>query len=86
MHMELAIFFCHNVNFYKHLVKFYLSKEQTMERTAAVSAKCFYVKQNVRRKIKDKKVVSTFVSILKDCLTLSAVILIGATLTVLLGS
>jgi hypothetical protein len=57
-----------------------------MERTAAVSAECLYVKRNVRREIIDKKAVSIFVNILKDCLTLSAVILIGAVLTVLLGS
>ena len=53
-----------------------------MERIATVSTKCLFVKRSVR----DKKAASTVVDILKDCLTLSAVILIGAVLTVLLGS
>ena len=57
-----------------------------MGQIAVVSSECFFVKRNVRRGIVDKKTASTFANILKDCLTLSVVIMTGAALTFLLGS
>jgi len=56
-----------------------------MERNAAISYECFFVDRNGRQEIMDKKAVATFLNILKDCLVMSVVIMIGAALTLLLG-
>ena len=57
-----------------------------MERTATVSTQWFFVKRNARREVMEKKTISLFAGILKECLTLSVVIMLGAVLTFLLGS
>jgi hypothetical protein len=56
-----------------------------MERIAAVTSECFFVNRNGQREIMDKKAVTSFLNILKDCLMMSVVVMIGAALTLLLG-
>ena len=56
-----------------------------MERITAVASECFIVNRSQERGIMDKKAVTTFANILKDCLMMSVVIMIGAALTLLLG-
>lgn len=61
------------------------SQEHSMERIAAVASECFFVNRNEQREVMGKKAVTTVLNILKDCLMLSVVIVIGAALTLLLG-
>jgi hypothetical protein len=61
------------------------SQEPSMERITAVASECFFVNQNGQRVIMDNKAVTTLINILKDCLMMSVVVMIGATLTLLLG-
>ena len=57
-----------------------------MERIAAVASNVFLVNRNTRQEIvKDRKAVSTVADIMKDCLLMSVVVMIGAALTLLLG-
>ena len=57
-----------------------------MERIATVAPECFFVNRNMRQvTMVDKKALTFFSNILKDCLVMSVVIMIGATLTLLFG-
>ena len=61
------------------------SQESSMERITAVASECFFENRNEQREIMESKVIIAFVSILKDCLMMSVIIMIGAALTLLLG-
>lgn len=56
-----------------------------MERITTITSQCFFENRNEEQEVIDKKTAAAFSNILKDCIVMTVIVMIGAVLTLLLG-